>query len=170
MWRFHFWGFFCFYSLKLFLHVMHAAGYIISLGGFIYIDLICSHRPSTPFVHRGQLRALGCSPCPGCQENHQDYYVSRLGDPELNLHLPLESWEGAISNICPSSQSMVQWKTNDLNGSKWIQMMVPNGEKHFFTANGPWLGWLEYLKKVAKINHTPQESAGALRIPINQSV
>ena len=28
------------------------------------------------------------------KSHHQDCYVFRLGDPNLNLHLPLESWEG----------------------------------------------------------------------------
>ena len=27
--------------------------------------------------------------------DHQDDYILRLGNPNLNLYLPLESWEGA---------------------------------------------------------------------------
>ena len=29
------------------------------------------------------------SPLPGCNRPHQEYYIFRLRDPELNLHLPL---------------------------------------------------------------------------------
>ena len=30
----------------------------------------------------------------GVVPHHQDYYISRIGDPNLNLHLPLASWGG----------------------------------------------------------------------------
>ena len=32
--------------------------------------------------------------------DHQDYYIFRLGDPNLNIHFPLY-WEGATPNIYP---------------------------------------------------------------------
>ncbi len=38
---------------------------------------------------------LGC-PLPS-SSHHQDYYIFRIGDPNLNLHLPLASWEGSSS-------------------------------------------------------------------------
>ena len=37
--------------------------------------------------------SLGCTPAQDAS-HHQHYYIFRCGDPELNLHLPLESWEG----------------------------------------------------------------------------
>ena len=36
-------------------------------------------------------------PLPRIPVNTQDYYMFRLGNPDLNLHLPLESWVGGIS-------------------------------------------------------------------------
>ena len=41
---------------------------------------------------------LGVAPSQDSSD-HQDYYMFRLGDSELNLHFPLESREGAISNV-----------------------------------------------------------------------
>ena len=38
---------------------------------------------------------LGCTPAQD-SSHHQDCYVFRIGDPNLNLHLPLESWEGVV--------------------------------------------------------------------------
>ena len=32
---------------------------------------------------------------PHSNGDHQEYNIFRIGDPNLNLHLPLESWEGA---------------------------------------------------------------------------
>ena len=31
--------------------------------------------------------------------HHQDYYIFRIGNPNLNLHLPLASWEGGQPNV-----------------------------------------------------------------------
>ena len=31
--------------------------------------------------------------------HHQDYYIFRIGNPNLNLHLPLASWVGGRPNI-----------------------------------------------------------------------
>ena len=31
---------------------------------------------------------------PPSNSHHQDYYIFGIGDPNLNLHLPHESWEG----------------------------------------------------------------------------
>ena len=39
------------------------------------------------------LNTLGCPPAQDAS-HHQDYYIFRIGYPNLNLHLPLESWEG----------------------------------------------------------------------------
>ena len=42
-------------------------------------------------------------PLTGCNRDHQDDMTflgfSRIGDPELNLHFRLASWEGATPNI-----------------------------------------------------------------------
>ena len=37
---------------------------------------------------------IGLSPLPGCQSPPGLWNIFRIGDPKLNLHLPLESWEG----------------------------------------------------------------------------
>ena len=39
--------------------------------------------------------------CPQAQDasHHQDYYIFRIGDPGLNLHLPLFLLEGGQPNI-----------------------------------------------------------------------
>ena len=31
--------------------------------------------------------------------HHQDYYIFRIGNPDLNLHLPLASWVGGRSKL-----------------------------------------------------------------------
>ncbi len=36
---------------------------------------------------------------PPSNSDHQEYYIFRIGDSNLNLHLPLESWEGATPKI-----------------------------------------------------------------------
>ena len=36
---------------------------------------------------------LGCPPSQD-SSHHQDYETFLVGDPDLNLHLPLASWEG----------------------------------------------------------------------------
>ena len=45
---------------------------------------------------QSSLAILWVVPLPS-NSHHQDYSVFRIGDPELNLHLPLASWEG-LSN------------------------------------------------------------------------
>ena len=42
------------------------------------------------------------TPHPGCQWPPGFVYIFRLGNPNLNLHLPLESWVGGRSNECPT--------------------------------------------------------------------
>ncbi len=44
-------------------------------------------------------------PCPGFQSPpDQDHYIFRYINPELNLHLPLESWKGGQAKICFTTQ------------------------------------------------------------------
>ena len=42
--------------------------------------------------------SLGVAPSQDASD-HQEYHIFRSGDPNLNLHLPLESWEGATPNV-----------------------------------------------------------------------
>ncbi len=53
--------------------------------------------------------------------DHHKYHVFRLGDPNLNLHLPLESWEGATRNW------YLTWKLTVLPFWKWAK-----SQKEFF--------------------------------------
>ena len=43
--------------------------------------------------------SVGCGPLPGFQWPPRWHYIFRFGDSELNLHLPLASWEGATPKI-----------------------------------------------------------------------
>ncbi len=43
------------------------------------------------------MNMLGVAPSQDSSD-HQIYYIFRLGNPNLNLYLPLESWEGATPN------------------------------------------------------------------------
>ncbi len=64
-------------------HIKHMLNELV-LGFFIYI---CSD----------DLHMLGCPPAQD-SSHHQDYDIFRLGNPNLNLHLPLEYWEGGQPN------------------------------------------------------------------------
>ncbi len=49
------------------------------------------------------------SPWNAIPAGHQIYDIFRIGDPKLNLHLPLESWEGATG---PKIFMLVSWEGN----------------------------------------------------------
>ena len=47
---------------------------------------------------------FGLSPLPGCQSPPGLWTIFRIGDPNLNLHLPQESWEGGQPKLRSSCQ------------------------------------------------------------------
>ena len=51
------------------------------------------------FFSRDIFRDINWVVPPPSNSHHQDYCIFRLGDPNLNLHLPLASWEGATPKI-----------------------------------------------------------------------
>ena len=55
---------------------------------------------------------LVSGPLPGFQSPPGWHYIFRIGDPELNLHFPLESWEGGHSRglIASSFGSFQKWE------------------------------------------------------------
>ncbi len=42
---------------------------------------------------------LGVAPSQDASDHQDDNYIFRIGDPELNFHFPLASWEGATPNV-----------------------------------------------------------------------
>ena len=60
---------------------------------------------------------LGCPPSQD-SSHHQDYYAFRLGDPELNIHLPLESWEGGQPKVYGLQRSVEVIFKGRLDGTK----------------------------------------------------
>ena len=58
--------------------------------------------PVTSCLHVVACLYLGCGPLPVTVSTR--IITFSVGDPELNLHLPLESWEGATPNLYLSSQ------------------------------------------------------------------
>ena len=50
--------------------------------------------------HSKELYKSWVVPLPS-NSHHQDYYILRLGDPELHLHVSLESWDCGQPNINP---------------------------------------------------------------------
>ena len=61
-----------------------------SWGYFLSVHFQKKH---TLEVHKKWWDILGCPPSQYAS-HHQDYYIFRIGDPNLNLHLPQASWEG----------------------------------------------------------------------------
>ena len=58
---------------------------------------------------------------PPSNSDHQDYYIFRFGNPNLNLHLPLASWEGATPNVfcCIRNSKLRNPKINDFAHNPW---------------------------------------------------
>ena len=58
-------------------------------------------------------RGLGVSKlgCPPAQDaiSSLKYFHFRLGDPDLNLHLPLESWEGGTTQVIRRNVFSLMW-------------------------------------------------------------
>ena len=65
---------------------------------------------------------------PPSNSHHQDYYIFRLGDPNLNLHLPQASWEGGQPKL---------WATSFWKNSRHNKISTRTWLDERFT---PWLG------------------------------
>ena len=64
---------------------------------------------------------LGLSPLPGFQSPPGLWNIFRLGDPNLNLHLPQASWEGGQPNQLPIfGGSNKQQKYGYFLGFSWL--------------------------------------------------
>ncbi len=53
----------------------------------------CNLKKASKIWKEKHWTTLGCPPAQDAS-HHQDYYIFRIGDPNLNPHLPLASWEG----------------------------------------------------------------------------
>ena len=72
---------------------------------------------------------LGCGPLPGCQWPPGLFSIFRIGDPNLNLYLPLASWEGGhIQGISPNYLSIL---SNGLE--KWGTVKKPTWSDHHWS-------------------------------------
>ena len=54
---------------------------------------------------------LGVAPSQDSSD-HQDYEPFLIGNPNLNLHLPLEYWEGATPKVYVSSNIFLEKNTH----------------------------------------------------------
>ena len=73
---------------------------------------------------------LRLSPCPVTVTTRIIAFL--VGDPELNLHLPLESWEGGQPNSYHGISSSKRWWTSDLCWplfKRWI-FLAPKKIQH----------------------------------------
>ena len=65
----------------------------------------------TDWLWKSQFKwwVVGCGPLTGCQSLGQDDITFSVGNPNRNLHFPLESWEGAISRVSSEYPPSTIW-------------------------------------------------------------
>ena len=110
-----------------------------SPGGFLLI---------LSFKRKHKTKTVNTLDCPPpSNSHHRDYYIFRIGDPNLNLHLP-QAWEGGQAN-----EYWIHRVTRDIKVSETLRhndTTVPSAAfKHYFGQpyfqRTVWVGWFGIL-------------------------
>ncbi len=100
--------------------------------------------------------------------HHQDYEPFLVGNPNLNLHLPLASWVGAISNTAPILPRFFSTTTLSVSCPRHLAKFIPLdvatvipegwGQALGFRlcAMVNWLVVSTHLKNISQMGNLPQ--------------